>query len=527
MLSEKQLLFRRQFVAGKKPVAVPSDWNVVKFNDLYVHVHPELSVSTATGQRANILILGDIFDPHNIESGNQDIAQNLASSIADYEDFEIKNKPLSGRWVCFVAIGNESRVYPDAGATHTIYYSDDPDDEGFCVSTQPGLLAEYCGIRKDQEIIQKYDEFRWMGWWPGELTPYRRVKKLLANHYLDLKHIKVHRFWPTKNLETIPLEEAAKKIADLTRSTISAIAHRNPVYISLTGGWDSRMIFACSDFENPRIHFLNRRFPLMDYHDISIPQQLVKRANSNLKVLRVNDQDLTDIDILEIYKKNTGYMFWHELSLIHSANIQITDDFVILAGHGGECFRRVIGGAKFQELHNQGKLMPLHYADFSGFGEITYAVDELSRWCASNSPTDSNVYPPVYMDNEYLSGSWGTLICTASNTFNSMLTPFNSLEMFEIGFSVDIEHRMPPYALSREICRAAAPWVLDYPVNTSFRTEVRQQFRKAGRFLPWRVQQFLNKRLIQLSWAKHGLNKHYQYIKDYPPKIADIMSPIK
>jgi hypothetical protein len=101
------------------------------------------------------------------------------------------------------------------------------------------------------------------------------------------------------------------------------------------------------------------------------------------------------------------------------------------------------------------------------------------------------------------------------------------MEMFEIGLGVDIKHRMPPYALAREICRASAPWVLDYPVNTSFRATLRQQLRMIGKILPWRVQQFINKRFTQLIWAAQGLNRHHsQHIKNYPPKIAEIMRSI-
>lgn len=528
MLNEKQLLFRRQFIAAKKSVAVPSDWTVTLFKDLYVHAHPELSVSTAAENRLNILILGEIYDPHNIEYENEDIAKNLAANINGFSDFETKIKSLGGRWVCFVSIGDESRVYPDAMSMHTIYYTDNRiHKKNFCMGTQPGILAEYCGIKKDEKIIQKYDEYSWIGWWPGELTPYEHVKKLLANHYIDLNQLAVYRFWPTENIASVSLSEAARRIAELTRLTIAAIARRSPVYISLTAGWDSRMLFACCDFNNPGIHFLNRRFPLMDYHDISIPEQLVKQAKSKLKILRIDDRDLEGIDVLDFYKRNTGYMMWHEMSLIHSANKQLTDDFVILAGHGGESFRHVIGGAKFQTMHNEGKLIPSHFADFAGFSKITPAVEELSRWCDSSLPADTNIYPPVLVDNEYLTGNWVTPLCTAANTFNSTFTPFNSLELFEIGFGVDIKHRMAPNALSREICLAATPWVLDYPVNTSFRTELRQLFRKAGRFLPWRVQQFMKKSFTELTWSVHGLNGHRHYLKDYPPKIAEIMKTVK
>ena len=528
MSNGEHLVHRRQFFAGKKRANVPSGWTVSCVNNFFVHTHPDLNLSRASCRDGSVLLLGDVFDPNNITANNQNITQNLADNLSGFEDFELLSKRLNGRWVCIISIGEQLRVYPDALITHPIYYTGSvASDDDVWLGTQPGLLAEYCGIRKDNEFILKHDKYSWIGWWPGELAPYQCVKKLLANHYLDLNRNVAKRYWPKTNIAPIPLTEAATKIADILGKTIKAISHRSPLFISLTGGWDSRMLFACSDSEDPRIKFLNRRFPLMAHHDISIPEKLVKRANSTLKILRLNDEDLVNPEILELYKRNTGYMTWHELSLIHSSNRHVDDSHFVLQGHGGECFRFVIGGAEFERLHNKGKLTLAHYAMFAGSEENQLIIDELSRWFDHDWPTDVDIYPPSLIENECLFGSWSSLICTANNMFGPSITPFNSGEIIETGFGVDIKHRMSPsYDLAREICRAAKPWVLELPVNASWRTAIRNSVIKAGSVLPWRLQQKIIAGLKYLVWTRTRLKKHYEVMKDYPPTISEFMSKI-
>ncbi|MGB5160114.1 MAG: hypothetical protein WBQ27_03210 [Thermoanaerobaculia bacterium] len=527
MLNEESLLFRRQFVASKKQLSVPLSWEMIPVGNILVHAHPELNIAVASGKHAQIVILGDVFDPHSIEFGNQDIAQRLVERIVGFEDFETHSKSLSGRWACFVAIGGQVRIYPDAGATHTVYYTAavENDDEMF-LGTQPGVLLEYCGIKKDPELISQYDNYAWIGWWPGAVTPYKNVKKLLANHYLDLNTLESGRFWPKSDLGSLGLREAAKEIAVLTQNTIRSIAKRSPVYLCLTGGWDSRMLFACSDFDNPDIHFLSYRFPMMDHHDIAIPEELAKRSNSVLRILELNDQDLHNPEVLEFHKRNSAYMCWMELSCIHSATRRLPPEFVVLQGIGGESFRRAVGGLGYQRLFQEGKLESKHFARFGGFEGNDLLIEVLSEWMHRDFPTGTNAYLPALMEIENLMGSWSTLLTTGCNTLNSMFTPFNSLEMFELGFRVDIKHRVPPNDLAREICRAAAAWVLDYPVNTSRSTEIRKITTKLKQFLPWRVHTAISRKYKEVGWKQAGLQEHYGMIHDYPPLIAEFMKDV-
>ena len=83
-------------------------------------------------------------------------------------------------------------------------------------------------------------------WWPGNSSPYAGIMRLPPNHAIDLK-TKCHwRFWPTKELNIIPLKDGAKRIAELLRSIVYSGHRRFPLALALTSGWDSRTLLAAT-----------------------------------------------------------------------------------------------------------------------------------------------------------------------------------------------------------------------------------------------------------------------------------------
>jgi hypothetical protein len=87
------------------------------------------------------------------------------------------------------------------------------------------------------------------GWFPAGLTACPWVRRLMANHFLDLGTWEVRRHWPRNPIEQLSEAETPKavsKIVSTVQRSIAAVAACNDFYIALSGGYDSRVVLACA-----------------------------------------------------------------------------------------------------------------------------------------------------------------------------------------------------------------------------------------------------------------------------------------
>ena len=63
-------------------------------------------------------------------------------------------------------------------------------------------------------------------WWPGESCPYKEIKHLLPNHYLDFNTGSSHRYWPNGPFRRLPLEEATGKTAKIMQELMKSVSNR-------------------------------------------------------------------------------------------------------------------------------------------------------------------------------------------------------------------------------------------------------------------------------------------------------------
>src|SRR5215467_12672235 len=116
------LLYNRQFIAGPRPFSPIQSWRSEKFSShLYVNCHPNLTITRASTDDKEILCLGHILDSYKPALHNSDILRNILSLAETFADFEKSTWPLGGRWLIFIRIGNQVRLYPDAGGLRSAF----------------------------------------------------------------------------------------------------------------------------------------------------------------------------------------------------------------------------------------------------------------------------------------------------------------------------------------------------------------------------------------------------------------------
>lgn len=138
------------------------------------------------------------------------------------------------------------RLYPDCAGTVPIVY---------CARTRraassAGMLFDAVEYRT-RFLADRHRRLVEAGafesWIPGPLTAHEGLARLLPNHYLDLADWRPVRFWPRPDFATGCAPEAAVEIvAERMQGFIAAAADEARVGVTLTAGFDSRMVLAAS-----------------------------------------------------------------------------------------------------------------------------------------------------------------------------------------------------------------------------------------------------------------------------------------
>lgn len=86
------------------------------------------------------------------------------------------------------------------------------------------------------------------GWIPGTMTVHEGVYRVLPNHYLDLDTFTAHRFWPREDEYEFgtPFEQCVEESARSVRSYIEACVDQYDCAMTLTAGYDSRVMLCAA-----------------------------------------------------------------------------------------------------------------------------------------------------------------------------------------------------------------------------------------------------------------------------------------
>lgn len=489
-LAADRYLYRRQFVAGPKPLPLPSDWQHVTFGNLLeVYVHPDLSWDQAVTGQGDVLILGDIFDPGDPSATGQDIAQGLARQAVSFDAFEAALAGLGGRYLAFVRSGDEARVYPDAAALQTLFYLTGDREEGV-LGSQPGVINEFVTTRWQEDIagIKRPGHFAF------SLTPYEHIRPLLPNHYLDLRNRQTVRFWPKDQLTPLELSEAAQEMGRLLVGTVSAIAARGRSFLPLSGGRDCRMLLAAYLAAGICPQTATFRAPFTPHYEFAIPRRLSRRLKFPHKTIRIVNPPKT---LLDTYKANTGAMFWDPSSISIETGRRAYADFdYIVNGVVSEVVR-----SRFHPTDRATAVLSAEsICAATGFEETPMVLEAIDRWLSGVREFHRTVNAWDLLHWEQRLGNWASLSATGRDTVSRAISPFNNRRILEAGLRAPAEVRVAPYALVTRICEILCPDVLAEPFNTSTYDRVMASL--------WTVLPYKVRRACEVgTWAINGLDE--------------------
>jgi hypothetical protein len=479
---EERLIYRRQFVAGPCLVETFRGWDTEEFGEgFYVSIHPELCrARVATGNKEG-LCLGDILDPEHPELGNEHVLTRVLDAGENFEQLERATRGLGGRWLVLLRVGQEVRLYPDAGGTRSVFFSEPKEHGGVWVGSQPGLLAALLGLKVDGKLRDRFLGAQYAHSWPMEVTPYRGVRRLTPNHFLDLRTGVACRFWPSEALPRLEVDIAVRLTSRLLHGILASITRRGRVAMPLTGGYDSRVLLSCARKLRAEMEFFTIVVPTTPYYESAIPQRIGKRLGFDVKTLVA---EAVDPSFREICRQNVSDMYWERGMILYYAFGHHFPDAVVLSGglaEIGRCFY-------YPDGCHPDVVTAEALAVISGYEGNRVAIESFAKWLADVQLRNIALLDLFYWEHRI--GNWFSLACTELDTICEVVAPYNCRRLLEALLSVDVAFRRSPYAFFRRICEVEEPALANIPFNESWRDAMAETI---GNIVPWRVQNWFRK----------------------------------
>ena len=276
-------VFRRQFL-----LTINDDfdllWKKEKILEYNLFYHPELEFSHSTASDSDFYLLGFIYDHKNPEFSNKQIL-DILSREDSYEAFCNRLTNYSGHYVIVLRMNNRLILMNDACAQQEIYYDISYSNFG----SQPKLLNKYTpslphSSPKAADFYSSSTVFKKEKVFIGDTTHAENIKHLRPNHYIDISHKSVKRYFPISPINPISIEKAANEATELLKGFLKAASLRNKLYMGVTGGIDSRVLFLASlDLECK--YYVTKHDKMRDtHHDIVVPQKLTAMYNKEFRV---------------------------------------------------------------------------------------------------------------------------------------------------------------------------------------------------------------------------------------------------
>lgn len=482
--------FRRQFII--KEGFGPKSFNKKNISDkLFLYFHPDLRFCQSDWEERTLILLGFIIDPYNSKNSNQEIIDRLVKDSKNFDSLLENSKSMSGRWVLVYKDSMGVKIFTDSSGLRQVHYSNDFSILG----SDPALINKYLqkSPRDDEDfkayISSKFYKINEMEWY-GPSSFYKNIYKLLPNHYIDLEGKNVKRFW--QKFDKLPYNESIKRVGDILINEFKAIDKRDIKKIqSLTGGFDSRIIFGASIRAGVNFPIFISTMNKLDRNspDIKIAQKILSYYGKDLHII----DDLEDLrdNFLNIYKKSIDNAQLLDKTLTIQYFYDRKEDFVHISGNLSAVFKDYYEDEKIDEGKDISRLIGIP-KDLKIFDKYFNAWLYETRDIVSNENID--IMKLFYWENRL--PNWGVQYIQEQDIAMEEYPPFNNREIFlRLLYLNEKEGK-----IFKDLLAYLDPNLLDFPINPKKGFE--------------RFKEFIKSRLSKRSWeriktiVKGWLNTH-------------------
>jgi hypothetical protein len=462
-------LYVNQFILGTRFAEQLDGWQRIAIaGGLKLTAYPSLACTQVANGRRELTLIGHILDPHAPDTSNGDILSALLSHFTNRENLISATEDFGGRWLVIAVDGERAFLFHDALGLRQAFYTDPAETGAIWVTSQAGLAAEMLSLTPDEQALDYMDTqtFRRTSQsrFPAAASTFKGLKHLLPNHWLDLNTGGSYRYWPSAPLQAWTSEAAADRIVKLLAGQIRAVVARFDTALSITAGFDSRLMLAAARDVVGRVNLVTLRQGKMpdDHPDTDIPARLLKRLDLSHEIVRAAPTMTPEFSLQ--YKRNVYLAHDHYGHDAEAILRRFRREKAALTGAGAEVGRCPFRGKLPHADHV--RYTPELLARLEYGSTHPFLVDHFREWLLDASQQRYVKLLDLFeWEQDY--GNWLAMTQLEFDVaWREIFTPYNCRAVFATMLGVDEKYRKAPdYLLFRQAIEKAWPELLSEPIN--------------------------------------------------------------
>ena len=230
-------------------------WAHRRVSGVSVYTHPETTAFFAEAEGRTAILIGHAYDPIDGEIQEDRILTKLLTAAAKgNREYYAAVNDITGVFVILLIDDAGILALQDCGGQKMLYFG--KIGGKIVLTSSPQLAADVFDLKWDKDItrlLKTKGYYRGSGYLPGNLSPYKELKRLGANTSLRYNGdcYSVLRIYPVNQREEFNSQEqknaAVEELYRIFSANLDMAMEKWPrVGLSLTGGMDSKTTFACA-----------------------------------------------------------------------------------------------------------------------------------------------------------------------------------------------------------------------------------------------------------------------------------------
>lgn len=428
------------------------DYSVVEGKNVVILIGNLLPYKKLEDNNRMVLYIGEFYDPDIPKNNNAEVIESIHDSSSTFEEILNKTYSFFGKWLIIEEKNNIIQCMGDAHSTKSIKYH----KINVGVSDTASLLAKQFNESTSLDLPTEEPHYQFTKkeyirtrWWCGDATFYPNILSLLPNHKLEINCndrtiITANRSIVTRDIkidnEEQFIEQCYSRSKQLMQGFFKALDNRTTYGLTVTGGYDSRIIFAAShSIYGKNAHYFISRSKDMgeDHPDISIPKEICRQMKCNFSIYNITEDNLT-INLIKEYFPDAPVEAYSRHNFIKYLK-SIPNNSRIIYG----LIPETMSGYYFNRLI---KINAEGLADMARHAGSKFAEQKYSEWLekvkSEDLPLGYSILDLFYW--EHRGGRWGAQYVNICDLFQDSLWGFNCREFYDIWLKTPIGIRSFP-----------------------------------------------------------------------------------
>lgn len=297
-----------------------AQWRKVCINGYKAFIHKDQDFCIRKSNEVTLLLIGHAYNPFNeIYEETILLSQAIEKYNKSKDAFFEEISDWTGIFCIFVFDKNITAVQ-DCSGIKALYYG--KINGNMCFMSHPQMAADIYGLEMDNFVNRLINNrFYNIGnrYLPGDLSPFKEIKRIGANVYLNCdseKNVTIHRFYPVRPLVFCQTKEdyerRIKEAYDILKKNIELVSKKWPnSAISLSGGTDSKTTLACANGMYDRFKYFSFQSKDTEVIDSEAAHSICKKLGLQHDIYPIpkDSNEIEDYDDLKaIIVHSYGYI---------------------------------------------------------------------------------------------------------------------------------------------------------------------------------------------------------------------------